>query len=79
MVNKLSNKKSVLIAIILALCLSMSAFALLSTKAYADETSVDEKPTANVVLDMDGTSSWLEVESVIWSPVRITRLYSTTG
>ena len=24
-------------------------------------------------------SSWLEVESVIWSPVRITRLYSTTG
>ena len=62
MVNKLSNKKSVLIAIILALCLSMSAFVLLSTKAYADETSVDEKPTANVVLDMDGTSSWLEVD-----------------
>ena len=42
MVNKLSNKKSVLIAIILALCLSMSAFVLLSTKAYADETLVDE-------------------------------------
>ena len=62
MVNKLSNKKSVLIAIILALCLSMSAFVLLSTKAYADETLVDEKPTANVVLDMDGTQSWLEVE-----------------
>ena len=62
MVNKLSNKKSVLIAIILALCLSMSAFVLLSTKAYADETLVDEKPTANVVLDMDGTQSWLEVD-----------------
>lgn len=62
MVNKLSNKKSVLIAIILALCLSMSAFVLLSTKAYADETSVDEKPTANVVLDMDGTSATLEAE-----------------
>lgn len=62
MVNKLSNKKSVLIAIILALCLSMSAFVSLSTKAYAAETVVDEKPTANVVLDMDGTSSWLEVD-----------------
>ena len=62
MVNKLSSKKSVLIAIILALCLSMSAFVLLSTKAYAAETVVDEKPTVNVVLDMDGTSSWLEVD-----------------
>ena len=62
MVNKLSSKKSVLIAIILALCLSMSAFVSLSTKAYAAETAVDEKPTANVVLDMDGTSSWLEVD-----------------
>ena len=62
MVNKRSNKKSVLIAIILALCLSMSAFVLLSTKAYADETLVDEKPTANVVLDMDLTAAWLEKE-----------------
>ena len=62
MVNKFSNKKSALIAIILALCLSMSAFVLLSTKAYADETLVDEKPTANVVLDMDGASATLEAE-----------------
>lgn len=62
MVNKLSNQKSVIIAIILTLCLSMSAFVLLSTKAYADETLVDEKPTANVVLDMDGTSATLEAE-----------------
>lgn len=62
MVKKISNQKSVIIAIILALCLSMSAFVLLSTKAYADETLVDEKPTANVVLDMDGTSATLEAE-----------------
>lgn len=61
MINKLSNKTSVLIAIILALCLSMSTFVLFSTKAYADETLVDEKPTANVVLDMDTVSAWLEV------------------
>ena len=62
MINKLSNKTSVLIAIILALCLSMAAFVSLATKAYADETLVDEKPTANVVLDMDGTSATLEAE-----------------
>lgn len=62
MVKKISNQKSVIIAMILALCFSMAAFASLATKAYADETQVDEKPTANVVLDMDGTSAWLEVD-----------------
>ena len=62
MVKKISNQKSVIIAMILALCFSMAAFVSLATKAYADETQVDEKPTANVVLDMDGTSAWLEVD-----------------
>ena len=62
MVNKILNKKSVIIAMILALCLSMTAFVSLTTKAYADETLVDEKPTANVVLDMDLTAAWLEKE-----------------
>lgn len=62
MVKKISNQKSVIIAMILALCLFMAAFVSLATKAYADETQVDEKPTANVVLDMDGTSAWLEVD-----------------
>ena len=47
---------------ILALCFSMAAFVSLATKAYADETQVDEKPTANVVLDMDGTSATLEAD-----------------
>ena len=62
MVNKLSNKKSVLIAIILALCLSMATAVSFATRARADETLADEKPTANVVLDMDGTSATLEAE-----------------
>lgn len=62
MVKKISNQKSVIIAMILALCFSMAAFVSLATKAYADETQVDEKPTANVVLDMDGTSATLEAE-----------------
>ena len=62
MINKILNKKSVIIATILALCFSMAAFVSLATKAYADETLVDEKPTANVVLDMDGTQAWLEVD-----------------
>ena len=62
MVNKLSNKKSVLIAIILALCLSMATAVSFATRAYADETLADEKPTANVVLDMNGTEANLETD-----------------
>lgn len=60
--GKLLNKKSAVIAFLLALCMSLTAFAFGRTVARADDLEkVDDKPTENVMLDMDGTQSWLEV------------------
>lgn len=60
--GKLLNKKSAVIAFLLALCMSLTAFAFGRTIARADDLEkVDDKPTENVMLDMDGTQSWLEV------------------
>lgn len=60
--GKLLNKKSAVIAFLLALCMSLTAFAFGRTTAFADDLEkVDDKPTENVMLDMDGTQSWLEV------------------
>lgn len=60
--GKLLNKKSAVIAFLLALCMSLTAFAFGRTIARADVLEkVDDKPTENVMLDMDGTQSWLEV------------------
>lgn len=62
--GKLLNKKSAVIAFLLALCMSLTAFALGRTIARADDLEkVDDKPTENVMLDMDGTQSWLEVDN----------------
>ena len=61
--GKLLNKKSAVIAFLLALCMSLTAFAFGRTVARADDLEkVDDKPTENVMLDMDGTQSWLEVD-----------------
>ena len=61
--GKLLNKKSAVIAFLLALCMSLTAFAFGRTIARADDLEkVDDKPTENVMLDMDGTQSWLEVD-----------------
>lgn len=64
MINgKIMNKKSALIAFLLALCMSLTAFSFGRTVARADDLEkVDDKPTENVMLDMDGTQSWLEVD-----------------
>ena len=60
--GKLLNKKSALIAFLLALCMSLTAFSFGRTTAFADDLEkVDDKPAENVMLDMDGTQSWLEV------------------
>lgn len=60
--GKLLNKKSAVIAFLLALCMSLTAFAFGRTIARADALEkVDDKPAENVMLDMDGTQSWLEV------------------
>lgn len=62
--GKLLNKKSAVIAFLLALCMSLTAFAFGRTIARADDLEkVDDKPTENVMLDMDGTQSWLEVDN----------------
>ena len=61
--GKLMNKKSAVIAFLLALCMSVTAFAFGKTVARADELEkVDDKPAENVMLDMDGTSATLEAE-----------------
>lgn len=61
--GKLLNKKSAVIAFLLALCMSLTAFAFGRTVARADDLEkVDDKPTENVMLDMDGTSATLEAE-----------------
>ena len=64
MINgKIMNKKSALIAFLLALCMSLTAFSFGRTTAFADDLEkVDDKPAENVMLDMDGTQSWLEVD-----------------
>ena len=60
--GKIMNKKSMIIAFLLALCMSFTAFAFGRTTALADDLEkVDDKPAENVMLDMDGTQSWLEV------------------
>lgn len=56
---KLFKKGNILIAVAVMLAVSLAAFAMNFTVAKAD--NVDEKPTANVVLDMDTVSAWLEV------------------
>ena len=53
------KKGNILIAIAVMLAVSLAAFAMNFTVAKAD--NVDEKPAANVVLDMDTVSAWLEV------------------
>ena len=58
--KKLFKKTNLVIAFVLMLALSMTAFAMSFTTAKAD--NVDERPEADVVLDMDGTQSWLEVD-----------------
>ena len=61
--GKLLNKKSAVIAFLLALCMSLTAFAFGRTIARADALETeDDKPTENVMLDMDGTSATLEAE-----------------
>lgn len=53
------KKGNILIAVAVMLAVSLAAFAMNFTVAKAD--NVDEKPAANVVLDMDTVSAWLEV------------------
>lgn len=61
--GKLLNKKSAVIAFLLALCMSLTAFAFGRTIARADDLEkVDDKPTEDIVLDMDTTQAWLEVD-----------------
>ncbi len=63
MINgKIMNKKSAFVAFLLALCMSLTAFAFGRTVRADELPAVDEKPTENVMLDMDGTQSWLEVD-----------------
>lgn len=57
---KLFKKGNILIAVAVMLAVSLAAFAMNFTVAKAD--NVDEIPAADVVLDMDGTQSWLEVD-----------------
>ena len=53
--GKIMNKKSMIIAFLLALCMSFTAFAFGRTTALADDLEkVDDKPAENVMLDMDG-------------------------
>ena len=54
------KKGNILIAVAVMLAVSLAAFAMNFTVAKAD--NVDERPAADVVLDMDGTQSWLEVD-----------------
>ena len=56
---KLSKKGNILIAVAVMLAVSLAAFAMNFTVAKAD--NVDERPAADVVLDMDTVSAWLEV------------------
>lgn len=56
---KLFKKGNILIAVAVMLAVSLAAFAINFTVAKAD--NVDERPAADVVLDMDTTSAWLEV------------------
>lgn len=53
------KKGNILIAVAVMLAVSLAAFAMNFTVAKAD--NVDERPAANVVLDMDTVSAWLEV------------------
>ena len=54
------KKGNILVAVAVMLAVSLAAFAMNFTVAKAD--NVDEKPAANVVLDMDLTAAWLEKE-----------------
>ena len=56
---KLFKKGNILIAVAVTLAVSLAAFAMNFTVAKAD--NVDERPAADVVLDMDTVSAWLEV------------------
>ena len=53
------KKGNILIAVAVMLAVSLAAFAMNFTVAKAD--NVDERPAADVVLDMDTVSAWLEV------------------
>lgn len=53
------KKGNILVAVAVMLAVSLAAFAMNFTVAKAD--NVDEKPAADVVLDMDTVSAWLEV------------------
>ena len=53
------KKGNILIAVAVMLAVSLAAFAMNFTVAKAD--NVDERPAADVVLDMDTVSVWLEV------------------
>ena len=57
--SKLFKKGNILIAVAVMLAVSLAAFAMNFTVAKAD--NVDERPAADVVLDMDTVSAWLEV------------------
>ena len=57
----LLRKKNAIIAFLLAFCFSLGMSAFTKTLVKAAEAGVDEEPTENIVLDMDGTQSWLEV------------------
>lgn len=57
--TKLFKKGNILIAVAVMLAVSLAAFAMNFTVAKAD--NVDERPAADVVLDMDTVSAWLEV------------------
>ncbi len=56
---KTFKKGNILIAVAVMLAVSLAAFAMNFTVAKAD--NVDERPAADVVLDMDTVSAWLEV------------------
>ncbi len=53
------KKGNILVAVAVMLAVSLAAFAMNFTVAKAD--NVDERPAADVVLDMDTVSAWLEV------------------
>lgn len=57
----LLRKKNAIIAFLLAFCFSLGMSAFAKTLVKAAEAGVDEEPTENIVLDMNLTDAWFEV------------------
>ena len=57
----LLRKKNAVLAFLLAFCFSLGMSAFAKTLVKAAEAGVDEEPTENIVLDMNLTDAWFEV------------------